>query len=792
MPVYNPEPGTCESQEKYYFQNYELLLQPHTPVCYVPPACTLGFTGSTVVTNVTVKGGSDGEIEIGWSGMTGSTVSCYINGALDGTSGTGSYTFTGLIAGYYYILIEEGPCGEVLSDVQVLDGEFRTGPMIVNAPADLTAAENPTIWEIRTATAGAGKKATYTLSIGNGTVSDGDYITFNMTAPYAYSQTFYSKNFPNKSNYFLASALKDSDGNTVGANTQYEIAQSLADALQNDILIPKVYTISYDGQATITLRARENGTKFTLSNNNVTVSGTYLTGTLVQEGENTYDGQQVEGYSIYSEVFENENQLQYPDEGSVNDYERVAELELPFQQSNIHRFDVAPIMKNFVRGSRPVFGATGYTFQPDMLKPYFIRYGEKYPLIQNTSTKKKRYKGQTQVHWVISSSLDHYSTNDMEELGFLGDRLHNVNPNFTAIASNYGSPTSNDSTLTFSNYLYDSADTGTTYSFRVNDTTGSGDHGYQTGATFNLEGYTSYPYPSAGKLYISGQTGAATFVYVRSFYVLPAFHYYSVYGNPSFSEWTGVKFLTNAPDPKLIQRASQEYLYFILQSEYDKQLDVRGDLEFWDGSVQTGVTFFEIQTPDENSAGGVLALNMSYDKLGLDSYEDQGGTIRKIKNATYAVWQTSGTTQYTEDRTYRFEIEDRPRKFGIVFQNKLSGWDAFDFVGIVEQTINRTRGSYTVPISYNSDGSAGQGFKSTASYNTKVTNKVIVNSGWIDEDHFDWLKELMEANDIYSYTTTNQNYLNLETFKYQKSSLDDLYDVEATFIQTIYENAVTV
>ena len=787
MPIQEPV-GGCTIEEQREFRNYTLIASKQTVVCYVPPACTLDITGTTV-TNVTIQGGSDGEIAAATSGATGATLTWFINNAEDTTGTALTHDFTGLTAGFYDIRVEEEACTALEYSVQVLDGEFRTGNMVLTQAKDLTASENPIIYELRTAqSSGIGNKAVFNLDI-DATITNGDSITFNLTAPYEYSQTFYAKGFPDKSNYFLASVLTDQEGNTVGANTLSEIAQSLADALQNDVLIPKVYTINYNGGQVVSLKAKEDGERFTLSNNNVIISGN-IDSDVVQVGVNSYDGQQVDNYSIYAEVFENDLTLQYPDEGVTSDYVRVAELELPFSQSNIHRFDLAPIMRNFVTSARPRFESTGSTVQPDMMKPYYIRYGEKYPLVSNTNTKKKRFKGVTDVKWVINSALNHYAQNDMS--AYLGSTLHDVKASFTAYLTFPPAPAFGyDYDLTFNNYLYQTGNT-TGIAFRVNDTYNAHDYGYQTGTTFELTGNTSYPYVSTGKLYISGTTAGADFVYERNYQAFGSWKYIHVYGTPDFEQLGSVLFLTNAPDPKLIQRASQEYLYFILKAGYDQQLDVRGDLDFYDGSSVSGATFFEIQNATGNSAGGVMALNLSYDKLGLAAYETSGSTTRKIKRATFAIWQNSGDTRYSDHKAYRFEIEDRPRKFGIVFNNVVGGFDSFDFVGIVEETINRSKGTYTIPIPYNTDGSAGQGFKSSAQFNTKVTNKIIVNSGWIDETHFDWLKELMESNDIYSYTTTNQNYLNLDAFKYIKSSLDDLFEVECTFTQTIYENSIDV
>ena len=665
------DPNYDETEDNEW-KDYDLESQPTIPVCYVPPTCTLGITGVTV-TDVTLMGGSDGKIKIELSGVTGTTIEWYLNGSLIATNSYSTYTFTSLSAGYYQVTVKDGDCTAQENNINVLDGEFRTGDFTISQPSDLVAAENPIVYNIKTQVVGNGKKAKMKLEIAGsygGTVSDGDYYEFNLTSPYEYTQRFYAKGFPNKSNYFLASTLTDADGNTVGSNTRYEIAQSLADALQQDVLIPKVYTISYDGVDTIYLEAKEYGERFTLSTNNVKKSGLNLWRTMIQAGENKYDGQQVDGYSIGVEIYENDNLLQYTDTGLTTNYQRISELLLPFSQDNNHRFDISPIIKNYVYSNRPSYDFTGYTILPNMMKPFFLRVFEKYPLVKNTNTKKKRYKTSLPVKWVINSALDRYEKN-------------------------------------------------------------------------NMSAYTQ------------------TYRY----------------------------FLTNSPNPKLIQRESQEYLYFIVEKDLGATLDVRGDLEFWDGTSESDITYFTISTGTTN-AGGVMMLNISYDKLGLSSYESGSTTTRKIKNATFAVY--SGGTQYTQERTYHFEIEDKPRKFGIVFQNELGGYDSFDFVGIVENTIDRQIGTFTLPIDFNNDGSMPQGAKQTATYNTKVTKKIIVNSGWLDETHFNWLRELMESNDIYSYTTDNQNYLNLNGFKYQKSSLDNLYDVECTFTLTTFENNISV
>jgi hypothetical protein len=363
---------------------------------------------------------------------------------------------------------------------------------------------------------------------------------------------------------------------------------------------------------------------------------------------------------------------QYPQTGQTTDFNRIAELILPFNPSNIHRFDISSILKSQVSTPMPNMNMTGATMLPTVMQPYYVKLSELYPLVPNTNTIKKRYKTETGVQWVINSALDRYAANNMQE---------------------------------------------------------------------HIE--------------------------------LP------------------VEFLTNSPSPKQIQRSGNEFLYFILPRDYGTDLDCRGDMYFYDGTQVTGVTFFDISTGGTN-AGGCLILNISYDKLGLGAYEVSGSTNRKIKRLDLAIYASGGTIQYTETKSYRFEIDEMPRKFGVLFQGQHGTYDSFDFIGTVEETISRTSDTYTIPLNYNTNGSISAGQRNVATYNTKIVKKISVNTGWIDSDHFDWLMEMIQSNNIYSTESANQNYLNLVEYDYKKSSLEDLFSIDITFDWTIYENNVTV
>ena len=647
--------------------SYILTTQWQTVNCAPPPAeCTLEITGTTN-TNPTFQGGSDGSIVVYVSGSTGTT-----NYSINNGTPQVSNTFSGLAAGFYDVEAVEGVCFDT-SGVTLQDGEFRTGDFNVSEPNEFLAAENPIITTLETAINSAAPEQAVTTFTFDSNVEDNYSVRFNLTSPTAYDVTFYAKDFPNKDSYFVTPTLRDRAGTDIGINTIPEVAESFAEAVQKDINLRRWYFIDVSTNV-VTMTSKEEASSVTLTTSNVEIldetgaaATTGITLANTQAGVDAYQGSLVDKYSLYTDVYVGDGNLEYGDDLSGGTYNNYTDLELPFSQDNQHQFDVSEILKTFVYTPKIDYNFTGFTRISTMLRPFLIKYGEKYPLVANENTKKKRSKGETGYKWVINSALQWEDANDM-------------------------------------------------------------------GAYF-----------------------------------------------------TGGTFLTNSPNPLDIQRQQTNFLYFVLPKDVGTTLTLEGDIDYYDGTSQTGITFINIATGTTN-VGGVYILNVSYDTLGLEAYEASGNT--KVKRCTFAIY--SGGTIASEERTYRFEIDEQPRKFGISFLNKLGGFDTFDFVGVVENSINRDNKNYTIPRDLRSDGSSPEGFKNFATYDTKVTKTITVNSGWIDEDHFDWLIELMHSNTIYSYSEPNQNYLNVSGYKYTKSSLDDLYELEVTLVHTIFENTISV
>ena len=598
--------------------------------------CTMALTEVDII-KPTVRGGNDGSIDASFSGASGLNVNVYLNGVFQGLlSGGNGVNFPDLIAGSYTILFEDEEGCLAQGTYVIQDGEFRTGDFNVTLPKDLTCTENPIVLSLSTKINTS--SPTYpqsTITLGQ-TINDGDSIVINLEYPQTYSAKFTAKYFPNREDYFLASVLKNNIGISVGSNSINEIATSITEVLRKDVVISRLYDIRTINQ-TIILTANEANSNLNLNNTNVIIDNSNLSINNNVIGITQYDGQLSQNYSLYSTIYVNTN-LEYGDVGNINDYEFVSTIELPFSPNNKHYFDLAPILKNFVSTPKLDFSVTGFTTLAPMISSYIVEYGEKYPLIQNETTKKARIKGITLQKFCMNSALNWTNANDM------------------------------------SNYL------------------GS--------AAISPIGWT-----------------------------------------------TDVKFLTTQPKVKQVQRNSTEYLFFLLPKDYGKTLEVKADLFFYDGSSLLSETLYSITSLGTNF-GGVFCVAAGYNELNLKSYEVVSGlNTKKIRRVDFAVWQTIGidSIPYTETLSYRYEIDEQPRKYGVAFLNKVGTWSIFDFSGEIINDIVHSNEKMEVSREISLLGSSPKGFQANTVYDTKVTKTIACNSGWVDEAHFNWLIELLSS-----------------------------------------------
>lgn len=750
---------------------------------YIPTECTDQPSGcavtiiSATATAPTFRGTDDGKITLVVSGCTGATnnITYNLNGAEITTTGnlTG-YTYTGLKAGKYVVLVRQGLCYDQ-ETVYVTEGQFKTGDLSVYKPKSITAVNNPIVLKLGTAINSALPLKSKSRIYFNETVTEGTTITITLTYPINYTATFTSRYFPNSNSYFLCTALKDSNGIQIGTNTADDIALSIAQAIQSDTILSRLYNIT-NVDKSVYIEAKEPIEYLDLTTSNCVINNNQLKLETIVNGSAAYDGALSSNYSLYCELFINPN-LQYGATPNLNDFYKIGELELPFQSNNIHQFQLDSLLKNYTSTPAINFGQTGFTSMPAMIIPYYVKYGEKFPLIENSNTIKKRHKGTTDVLYAINSALNYEDANDMES--YDGISISGLNPLFTITGD------LNAMTLTATDYLEIGGEVVTDIQFKAFDWVYGITYDWQTGNTFTVANKGTY------EIYIKGKTNGNYYTVSRKYLINDHYMGYSAYEHILPQKINNVKWLTNSPSSLYVQRNSKQYLSFLLKMNYGKQLDVKGDIYYYDGTSTTGVTFFNI-TSGATNYGGVTLLACGYDELGLEALENSGNT--KVRRVDFAVYQTDvyGSVPLTEIKTFLYEIDEMPTRFGTAFLNKLGTWDIFDWVGEIIQDENISRNTINNPRTINFDGSSPYGFKYNSVYDTKYTKKFIVNSGIIDADTYNWLQELLQSNVIYNYTSEHQNYLMVDSYLSSKSTNTNEYTIQVTFIETINENNVSI
>lgn len=402
------------TDEQNYF--YELAAQATIPTCGdQPPGCDLSID-SVVVTPPSQLNESDGSITFTVGGTTGSTWTGRLNG---GTPVVQGDSFTGLTAGEYQIVINEGGCSASLT-VTVTEGTFTSSPFNTIIPKNFVASENPIILTLSTAIKdGSALPAIMTLTVAN--LPENNYkVSFRLSSPVDYDVDFYAKYLPNKTSYFFANEVRNASDVFVKNNTVNEVAASLAQSLQDDIIINRAYYINVNSNV-ITLVSKVASDRYTLSTNNVymTNSGgtvgvtTGVTFAVTQAGTDFYEGAIVDDYNLFCEVYAPSRNVQYGENLSAVQFNRITDLILPYSANNYHKFDFANICKSFVRTSKPDFEFTGFTTITTYMQPFYFKYGEFYPIVPNTNTKKKNYKGVSNNVWVANAALDYEVANDM-------------------------------------------------------------------------------------------------------------------------------------------------------------------------------------------------------------------------------------------------------------------------------------------------------------------------------------------------------------------------------------------
>lgn len=167
----------------------------------------------------------------------------------------------------------------------------------------------------------------------------------------------------------------------------------------------------------------------------------------------------------------------------------------------------------------------------------------------------------------------------------------------------------------------------------------------------------------------------------------------------------------------------------------------------------------------------------------------QSGVTQNVVVHKFSLAPTVGSNEFTIHKAFRFEhVEPSADElFEVCFLSTAGVFETFTFRGLKTESLERSAKNYTIPLIPNSNGSYSQGATNNRTYQSEVQRKVIVETGLLDLDTYNWLQELISSNDVYEISD-NVNALRIDSIKYQSDSQTSAFGFQVTFIQNILLN----
>jgi len=723
---------------------------------------------------------------------------------------------------------------------------------IVQQPDLLSASENPILLKLRTSESSDGAvKAKFAITVATPLDPD-DQITFYFRSPQFLSKTFVASSFPTAQNEFFASDIISPTTSGTTSVTVQQIMLNLTEKLRQDAFIARYYDISFIN-GSIIMTAKFTGSEFTLVSTSTQGFGSTnlvysniggIARSQIVEGRSPISGEDIKNYSLYADVYVNSNKnLVFDDRELIFDMDNVGSLRKPFIKNglNLVEFDLSNILKNYVSTGLPTIGsgnvlkANGNDGNTPPALNYVVAYGEYAPVVDSIDGLQvnKVQKGTITNKAVLNSAVnygddvsDYYQSSSADTVIALTNQptaklTHpsiEIDPLYF-VYKNFG----NQNSVTFENDItynfYDGSSTVDSFSLnRVNAVALFSDDEFVNGLSdWSVDSVTSsdvdwtaqsgaiFGEPFGIKEYIKANASNATksaVVYQDIVSVLPPYTQVTLKIRVLNDIINGGNLLGarvylvgydgstwNQIGQALIGLGTVQELTLIGSDANIDQYSLIGFyVETFTGSdadtFEFNVDYAKFEFTTTENTNGVYYYDVSPANFGIDA--DGFYSAKRVKS--YEVKMLANTAEFTvEPQTYRIAYDIAPKGTTLMWQNPLGGYDSFYFSGIREDSINRTSDDFEVVV----DKNYPQGFEKNKQYNIEATEDLTLNSGWVKEDHMDWLKEILSSPKVYVVENGVIKYYTVNGFGYTKNNQNNQFNVELDLRKTIENNNIT-
>lgn len=311
------------------------------------------------------------------------------------------------------------------------------------------------------------------------------------------------------------------------------------------------------------------------------------------------------------------------------------------------------------------------------------------------------------------------------------------------------------------------------------------------GFTKNSESYATvyviageeYGLSSTGATYYAGATGT-TYYAINSSIEQLDFINALVWNAQEYQMATSAsKFLTNMPRTSTLFDNQHLWLYFTHFQNYVYKCRVK-TYDIDDNVLGTYIFDNSFNTPASDVTHRFLRVAAGWN---LNDVTLSSGTQPVLTDNVYYYIVTlvdnsnnprsEGMTFYLDEDCTIYDI------YELHFQNALGGFDSFQFRRQNTTTSNITRKEYKK----NTGSTSGGGYSVTAdqrgylSYYTASDDVITLRSGWLKEEQFEWLKELVESPQVFwfkDWTTTVAVNVTNTSYTVQRDTDLQLYNLE--------------
>lgn len=239
-----------------------------------------------------------------------------------------------------------------------------------------------------------------------------------------------------------------------------------------------------------------------------------------------------------------------------------------------------------------------------------------------------------------------------------------------------------------------------------------------------------------------------------------------------------VYFLTHQPRRKAIRRDAIEYLYFIMD-RFDATNDVIQaviTIEYEDCTTQQ-LSPQNIIIDSTEQFGVLGYIEVSPRVMNLDALEATAGKqIRAYFIQLYQAssWQGGIPVPFTVNQAYELVNEERYTDYmpTLLFLNPLGGFDSLTPRGVLTKQVSNKSDNYARTLQHRTKTSrSGTDYAdyslltTTGAYNSETKISYKLESGWMNKEHMDWLRDLVQSTEIYLIDLSMERELrDLNTF----------------------------